>query len=75
MIDRNSVEESESRSIEKATTHAKVWIVSEEGRRGIMDSLRTALETTTRLQEVRRVDPKILHEPVSRRRMRGDSAS
>ncbi len=44
---------------------AKEWLHSPEGHASMMKALQEAKETTTKLQEERRVDSKSLQEPFS----------
>ena len=46
------------RDLTKVVENARRWVVSAEGQAKLSNSQRSALETTERLQEARRVDPK-----------------
>lgn len=66
MPDRKAKKSPADKSIEAVAEHVRRWIRSDEGRQQMAHSQRSALETTKRLQEARRVDPKTLREPMSR---------
>lgn len=66
MPDRKAKKPPVGKRVEVVAEHVRQWILSEEGRQKMAHSQRSALETTKRLQEARRVDPKTLREPMSR---------
>jgi hypothetical protein len=64
MTTRDARHEAVKKDVTRLVDHARRWVASEEGRRQIEASQKSAMETTERLQEARRVDPKALREPM-----------
>lgn len=64
MSNRDTQDVSRKEEIARVTERAKEWFVSSEGRRQIEESQRVVEEMVARLREARRIDPKILREPM-----------
>jgi hypothetical protein len=64
MTTRNARDKVVKKDVARIVEHARHWVASDEGRRQIEASHKSALETTERLQEARRVDPKALRQPM-----------
>lgn len=66
MPKRDAQKAATQEDVARVAERAKAWVVSEEGRRQIEESQRVAEEMVARLREARRIDPKILREPMMR---------
>jgi len=50
---------------EQVAETARQWIASPEGRQAVESGLRRAQDITTQFREAQRVDPDILHKPIT----------
>ena len=57
----------ESRDTAKTSLPEQVrqWISSTEGQAKLSEAVKQAVEVTNRLREAQRIDPKMLHEPMT----------
>jgi hypothetical protein len=66
MPDRDVKDETEQKKVEQLTEYARRWVASDEGQRRISTALESAAQATARLREARRVDPRALHDRITR---------
>lgn len=65
MPNRDAHKVGKKEDVAQVVKRAQEWVASPEGQRKIKDSEKSALEMTERLREARRVDPKILRDPMT----------
>jgi len=52
-------------TVEQMAQRAKEWVSSQQGQQALSRTVQEAVQETDRLRQIRQVDPKTLHEPMT----------